>query len=212
MTTSRTPELIGWYFFAGGSQISYPVAGLWPVRYLEYAKADFDEEKSPRCWVNTVSNAKKVLHYQVDALATALGWEHMKSRNNFPSKLNFLGSCGVLSPTIINRMNRLRNSVEHDYYEPTEDQALEYLEIVELYLGATHYTATYFPSDVEAELMSDAEDYDPSWDYPKMIQISLPEGTGKLTVHTKNEVIIEAAVGDTAYFEWVSVIVRQNAS
>lgn len=212
MQVTYTPDFIGWYFVEGGSQIKYPVAGLWPERYLEYAKADFAEEKSLRCWVNAVSNAKRSLHYQVDALATAFGWEHMKGRNDFPRKLEFLGSCGVLSPTIIKRMNRLRNSVEHDYYEPTEDQALEYIEIVELYLGATHYTAAYFPGDIQAELMSDDEEYDSSWSYPEIIRIIFPEGAGKLTIKTNKEVIVEVQIGEPGYFEWVSAIVRQHAS
>jgi hypothetical protein len=208
----HTPDLIGWYYVVGGSPISYPTKGVWPSTYLDFAKFDFEEAKTQRCFVNAVSNAKRALHYQVDALAVALGWTHFKARNDFPTKLNFLGSCGVLSPTIIKRINKLRNSVEHDYYMPNEDETLEYLEIVELYLGATHYTATYFPDWINAELISDDEEYDPSMNLPDEIQIRLPQGAGKLTVCAKNEVIVDAGINSEEYFEWVSKIVKQNAS
>lgn len=119
MTTTFTPDLIGWYFVVGGSQITYARKGIWPSTYLAYAQADFEGEKDARTLVNTISNAKRALHYQVEGLAEALGWNHFKSRDDFPTRLNFLGLCGVLSPTIIRRINRIRNSVEYDYYIPS---------------------------------------------------------------------------------------------
>jgi hypothetical protein len=212
MTPTFSPELIGWYFVSGGTQIKYSREGIWPSTYLAYAQADFEGEKDARTLVNTVSNAKRALHYQVEGLADAFGWNHFKKRDDFPTRLNFLGLCGVLSPTIIRRINRMRNSVEHDYYTPTEDEALEYLEIVELYLGATHRTATYFPDDVQAELMADSEDYDPTLNYPPYIHIKLPEGEGHLTVTSGKQVIVDIAVSDPQYFKWVSAIIKQNAA
>lgn len=210
MPIQFTQEAIGWYFFTGNDALKYPVVGLWPSTYLDFAKKDFDEEKSPRCWVNAVSNAKRALHYQVDALATALGWEHLKSRNDFPSKLNFLGSCGVLSPTIIKRMNRFRNTVEHDYYIPTENETLDYLEIVELYLSATHFITIHFPEYIDAYLMSDDDEYDPSWNYPEEIDISLPQGDGILTIKDNHQTLVQVAVSEPAYYEWVSAILIQS--
>lgn len=214
ITTPLTPEAIGFYFISCDNELIYPVAGLRPEKYLEFAKEDFTnfiEEKKPRYLVNAVSNAKRALHYQVEALAIALGWEHIKSRNDFPSKMSFLDSCGVLSPTIIGRINRFRNSVEHDYYIPTENEALEYLEIVELYLRATHYTSIHFPDEPNASLMSEAEDgYDPSWNYPEWINIHLPQGAGKLTIEADNQILVQVTVAEPIYFEWVSMILYMN--
>jgi len=212
MTFLLTPDSIGWYFVNGGSQITYSRKDVWPATYLAYAQADFEAEKDARTLVNTISNAKRALHYQVEGLADAFGWKHFKGKSDFPTKLNFLGLCGVLSPTIIRRINRMRNSVEHDYYIPTEDETLEYLEIVELYLGAVHYTATYFPDDIEAELMSDSDDYDPSLNYPKTIRIIIPTGKGQLTIAAAKEKLVEVSVTDPQYFKWVTAIVKQNAA
>ena len=213
MTTTFTPDLVGWYFLLGGSQITYSRKGIWPSTYLAYAQEDFEGEKDARTLVNAISNAKRALHYQVEGLADALGWNHFKARDDFPTRLNFLGLCGVLSPTIIRRINRMRNSVEHDYYIPTEDETLEYLEIVELYLGAVHHTATYFPSDVEAELMSSSEDYDTKLNYPPHIRIRLPEGSGQLTITAPGKLeIVDIGVTDPQYFKWVPAVIKQNAA
>ena len=212
MPRAYTPDLVGWYFLHGGTQIPYSGSGIWPTTYLDYARADFEGDKSPRALVNAVSNAKRALHYQVEAIADALGWEHFKARQDFPTRLNFLGLCGVLSPIIIRRINKMRNSVEHDYYLPTEDEALEYIEIVELYLGATHQTATYFPDWVDAELMSDSDDYDKSLAYPSVIQVRLPPGKGILKITADDESVVDIAVTDPQYFNWVSAIIKQNAA
>ncbi|WP_157510845.1 hypothetical protein [Frateuria sp. Soil773] len=212
MTITVSPEMIGWYLVFGSQPVRYPVANLWPATYLHYAQLDFNQADGQRSWVNAVSNAKRALHYQVEALAVAFGSRRIGLRDSFPKKLDFLGSCGVISPTIIRRINRLRNRIEHDYHLPTEDEALEYLEIVELYLGATHFTATYFPGYVEAELIDDDEEYQESWNFPKVLKIHLTEGEGKLAIDANGARIFSAEVGTPEYFEWVAAIVRQNAS
>lgn len=83
------PELLGWYYMAGGYQIYYPIKGVWEFTYLCFAKSDLGDGKETRNFVNAVSNAKRVLHYQLAALSKAFGWEILKERNNFPAKLIF---------------------------------------------------------------------------------------------------------------------------
>lgn len=176
------PEILEWYFVTGGHQINYPVKGIWESTYLNFAKIDFAEAKEHRNFVNAVSNAKRALHYQVDALAKAFGWENLKKRNNFPTKMDFLGRCGVAAPNIIRRINKFRNTIEHDYYLPTEDEAEEYLDIVELYLMATHKIAIEFPDQPRTDLISDDEEYREEWNYPPFLKIYLPEAKGILKI------------------------------
>jgi hypothetical protein len=40
-----TPELLAWYYIAGGTQITYPVEDVWDSTYFDFAKSDFDEGK-----------------------------------------------------------------------------------------------------------------------------------------------------------------------
>lgn len=207
--------MIGFYFIDRvGSQISYSKEDVWPDTYLSYAQQDYMEYEStgsPKDLINAVSNAKRALHYQVDGLCEALGWMHLKKKNDFPSKLEFLKRCGLLSPTIVKRINRLRNTIEHDYYIPTEDETLEYLEIVELYLAALHISATYFPDNCTVELMDDSEDYDSSWKLPPWITIEIPEKSGQLRITSREGTLLDLCIKDEGYYAWISAIMRQSA-
>lgn len=206
------PDFLGWYYISGGHQIDYPVKGVWDSTYLGFAKSDFEEGKEHRNFVNAVSNAKRALHYQVDALSKAFGWEKLKERNNFPTKLEFLGKCGVTAPNIIRRVNKFRNTIEHDYYLPSEEEAEEYLDIVELYLMATHKIATEFPDRPGAYLISEDDEYNPDWKYPKNIEIYFPETEGSLKVASRESVIIELNIDDPEYYEWVYTLVQQSVA
>lgn len=204
--------MIGWYYIDGnGVQISYPQPGVWPDTYLDYAKDDFSDFarlKSPRCLINSVSNAKRALHYQVDGLANALGWSEVKGKRDFPTKLEFLGRCGILSPLIIKRINKLRNTVEHDYYVPTEDEALEYLEIVELYLGATRTASVYFPSGITVYLMEDDDEYKAEWELPKSVFIDV-RSEGRIVITGGRDIIVDLSIKDEDYYGWLSAVIRQ---
>lgn len=207
-----TPEILEWYYIVGGNIISYSVKNLWPSRYLSYAKKDLAKASERSC-VNCVSNAKRALHYQVDALAVAFGWDKIKKkRNDFPSKMEFLGKCGVISPTIIRRINKMRNRVEHDYYIPSEDEAVEYLEIVELYLLATDKTSSYFPDGPCADLISDDDEYESEWNYPESLEISIPEAEGVVKIKANGIELVNYNIDQPEYFEWVSAVVRQHSA
>lgn len=215
MVSRNSSDMIGWYFIdGGGKQIEYPQKEIWPDTYLDYAKADFAEfevGKSSRCLINAVSNAKRALHYQVDGLANALGWSALKGKRDFPTKLDFLGRCGVLSPIIIKRINKLRNTVEHDYYVPTEDETLEYLEIVELYLGATRTASVYFPSGITVYVMDDVDDeYKEEWGLPISITIDI-RAEGRIVVTGAGETIVDISIKDERYYDWVSAVIRQGS-
>lgn len=204
-----SPEFIGWYFVAEGNQISYPCRDVWDSTYLSFAQIDFTESDTQRHYVNAVSNAKRALHYQVDALAEAFGFQKFGGVNNFPSKLDFLGRCGVSAHSIIRRINKFRNSVEHDYHFPTKDEAEEYLDIVDLYIQATRKIAQNFPEKAYAELMSDDEEYDEDLAYPENIDIYFPEGEGKLKIVGEGKTIVDISIIDEDYFDWVSALVCQ---
>lgn len=216
MVNKTEPEMIGWYFIdRDGVQIKYLKDGVWPSTYLLYAERDYKEYercKDVRHLINSVSNAKRALHYQVESLSCALGWNLIKSRKDFPSRLEFLGRCGVLSPTVIKRINRLRNTVEHDYYTPTDGEALEYLEIVELYLAATHGVSTYFPSNITVDIMDCDEEYDAAWGLPGSIDIKIPEGKGRIVISCDDGVIVDVDIKDEAYYSWVYAVMKQASN
>jgi hypothetical protein len=205
-----SPKFLEWYYITGNKQIEYPVENIWESIYLEFAKSDFGQEKCDRNFVNAVSNAKKALHLRVEALATAFGWNHIKKRNNFPSKLDFLGQCGIAAPNIIRRINKFRNTVEHDYHLPSEIEAEEYLDIVELYLMATNKITSEFPDGCDAQLMSIIDEYNEEWNYPSEIDIYFPEAQGVFKITHKDKELVKINIHNPDYFNWVSILVRQT--
>ncbi|MBS9866935.1 hypothetical protein J4H18_23100 [Vibrio alginolyticus] len=132
-------------------KLSLPT-GLLPSDYLKFANKDIESNDEPRCLVNALSNAKRALHYQVEILTDAFGIEHLPKQGkniNFPTRLRFFDKCGIVSPRILSKLNKVRNAVEHDYYIPTRDEVEDYIDVVELFLAATERFFYQFPSDVE---------------------------------------------------------------
>lgn len=123
-----------------------------PRTYLEYAEEDLGGEDCPRRRINALSNGKRALHLQIELLTDALGYLHWKAkgRDGFPRRLEFLSHCGLISPRILTKINRLRNDVEHDYVDPDRGVIEDYLEVVALYLEASDRFVRSFPRNREA--------------------------------------------------------------
>lgn len=126
--------------------------GIQPKSYLEFANMDIMSSDEPRCLVNALSNAKRALHFQIELLTDAFGISHTVKKTkyvSFPERLKFCSKCGIVSPRILAKLNKVRNEVEHDYYLPARDEVEDYIDIVELFLAATDRFFYQFPSDIE---------------------------------------------------------------
>jgi len=181
-----------------------------PFTYLDFAKEDMEEEGSRRALINAVGNAKRAFHFQVDLISKSFGWEQLngKRNSNFSEKLDFLAQCGVVSPNILRKLNRVRNKVEHDYVVPTQDEVEDYIDVVELFLLATKTVTETFPEEIELELMED-EYYDSSLNLPKNIHVRLALETGGIVFATSDEER-RLAIKDPEYFEWLAPIIRNT--
>ncbi len=126
--------------------IPYP-KGLLPADYLSYAITDLRQGAEERCLINSVSNAKRALHLQVTLIAEALGMN--VARNTcFPAMLAFCNACGVVGSRLLTNLNRLRNTVEHEYAAPTKEEAELFADVVELFLFGTRQLLNSFPSNM----------------------------------------------------------------
>lgn len=107
-------------------------------KYLDFANADLTAEDSERARVNAISNAKRALHRRVEIITTYLGFEGYPSqKKDFPNKIAFCRNCGVATPRILEKLNKLRNRVEHEYYSPTQSESQDFVDVVALFLAAT---------------------------------------------------------------------------
>ncbi|MDT4869755.1 hypothetical protein FQZ97_1048020 [compost metagenome] len=181
-----------------------------PSTYLLYAKQDLKEEDGARSFINAVGNAKRAFHLQTETLCDALGWTvlHKKKSFGFDKRLEYLSSCGILSPGILSRLNKTRNKVEHEYFIPEAEQVQDYLDIVELYIFATGQLLNSFPYEISFELMDD-EDHDKSLNLPTQIRFKMnEEKLDSFYINHKTEKL-EKKITDPDYFPWLKAIFEQ---
>jgi hypothetical protein len=122
-----TPSMIGSYR-------TINAAGPDPASYLQFAKADI-AENSMRGPINAMGNAKRAVHLSVDAFLKLFFLDNlMTPTSNFPLKLRLLADIGAFPTRLISSLNDKRNLVEHEYLEPTAEEALTSIEIAEMFV------------------------------------------------------------------------------
>jgi hypothetical protein len=106
-----------------------------PAEYLDFARKDIIEGDT-RSLVNALGNIKHAVDTQVEVLLEVYGLLRKSKKENwgFPSKLGTIGRLGIISPNILNKINTLRNEMEHEHVKPDKDEVTECLEIAEMFL------------------------------------------------------------------------------
>lgn len=110
-------------------------------QFLEFAKYDLTS-KSNHHLVNALSNAKRAINCQLDSLLCGFGFfdyskKELKKKWNFPNKVEKLNQIGVLSPEVLNKINKKRNWLEHCYKNPQEEDVVDALDIATLFIAYT---------------------------------------------------------------------------
>ena len=146
-----------------------------PRKYVAFAEDDVRDKDPQRGPINAVSNAKRALHMQLELLCGALGFEQWKPRGNYPSRVDFLTACGIHTPELLDRLNRFRNEVEHDYVVPTRDQARDIVDVVDLYIRATDKYAGSFQYARQVYLGP--------WEVPPAYCLSTEIGSGRIELY-----------------------------
>jgi hypothetical protein len=143
----------------------------------------------------------------VDIICDSFGWDKYKKPRNsgFPAKLEYLSKCGIISPNILLKLNRVRNTVEHEYSVPSEEELRDYIDIVELFLMATKILTDRYPASIDFDLMQD-EDYDTTLELPESIiaKITMHEGGIELSGNNETRTI---SIDDSDYYPWLAAIV-----
>lgn len=187
---------------------------LGPNRYLQDAIDDLNSGKDRRNCNNAIRNAKSALHMKVDFLCRAFGGDHYFKRvlRSFPKKMDFLGSIGIVRPRIIDKINNLRNKIEHEYQDATLEEAEDFIDIVLLFIEATKFLYSRFPSDVEFRPMLFSEGY------LRKIRCNFCCGelifnftdTGSYHYGHSQTYCHTIKIGDVRYNKWVKYIIDNN--
>ena len=128
---------------------------ITPQMYLKYAIQDFEGQQGDRSNVNAFANAKRALHFQTDIISKAFGIAYLpeNQRDNFPKKISFCEKCGIVGSRILNKFNKIRNKIEHEYYLPQKDEVENIIDIVELFLASTERFISMFPTVIHVDLV-----------------------------------------------------------
>jgi hypothetical protein len=202
---------------------------ITPRSYLQFSQVDLETGTDARSNINALSNAKRALHLQVELLAESFGIKGLsrKASQGFQNQFEFCGHCGLTTPKIVQRMNRVRNVTEHEYYFPNRSEAEDFVDVVSLFISATERFLRLFPSEIEwSSFEKTRSDLPDIWclDFPRyegVIYLCLPKeqleniDRAIMKLHTEesiqvwraNAIRICAAEGDQ-YFKWVKFIVK----
>jgi hypothetical protein len=125
---------------------------LGPGDFLAFARADFALENA-HDFVNALSNAKRAVDCQTDIFISANGLDPQNlskqlgkssmagssqdlQRQGITLKFRLLAELGVATPSIVARMRKLRNDLEHDYRRPRRNEVSDAIDVAELFVQA----------------------------------------------------------------------------
>lgn len=128
------------------------VFSLTPMQFLTFAKEDLMTTLRHK-YINTLSNAKRAVDCHVDILLQAFGYYETAKRKNwrFPVKQAKIYEMGIAAPQILNKLNRLRNLMEHEFVDPSEDEVIDFVDVAELFIKATQMNIKRFCPYIEME-------------------------------------------------------------
>jgi hypothetical protein len=128
-----------------------------PNNFLKFADSDLHSTYEHH-FVNALSNIKRAIDCQVDSLlfGFALFEESKKRFANFPQKIEVLNSLGIISPRILQKVNKKRNLLEHEYVKPVDDDVEDAYDIATLFIV---YTDKFlFKALVECNVINKKQD------------------------------------------------------
>jgi hypothetical protein len=107
--------------------------GFEPIDYIEFAKTDL-QEGTAKSSINALSNAKRGVHLMVDSILNLWNLQFAFGRSNFPDKMDLFQKLDIFPIRLVNNLNRKRNLIEHEYEVIDYEEALDFVEIAEMFL------------------------------------------------------------------------------
>lgn len=116
---------------AFGSNIIIPVYEISPEDFLNFAEKEIADETKEGI-INAVSNLKRALDCEMDIFFESINIKRVFDNKNlkFEKKTQFLANIGLFPIQTINKLNLVRNKLEHDYKIPAISDLRSYYELV----------------------------------------------------------------------------------
>jgi hypothetical protein len=179
--------------------------------YLEYARLDLADGKSPRHLINALANAKRALHMRMEDVCLGFGAVSLENMRGFHRLAKYLKKCGLPAPSVLEKLNSTRNSIEHDYAIPSLELVEIYTDVAHLFLSATDRWSARHPCDIELYEINETQDkrlrgVTFNWKRGEVtLLISDAETRGPSYPHS-----ITYTNQDPQFFEWVSFAVKYS--
>lgn len=138
------------YFDRMGSDGQFEIM---PFDFLRYAKMDF-REGSDRGYLNALTNAKRAIDCQIDAIFKSIGIDDIPKNSSFNSfvsahertfgklegnfKLRIISALELSPTTLVAEIRELRNKLEHYYVVPKSEDVKRALELAELFVKSMY--------------------------------------------------------------------------
>lgn len=84
---------------------------------------------------DAIANAKRGIDCQIEAVIETLG---LQAGSGFPSRVALIRKLGLVAPRILEKINKLRNAIEHDFVNPSREQAEMAVDTALLFVELTH--------------------------------------------------------------------------
>ena len=116
---------------SNGSEISIPIYDISSEEFLYFAENAIASETKEGI-VNAVSNLKRALDCEMDMFFESINLKRIFDKRNlkFEKKTQFLANIGLFPIQTINKLNFMRNKLEHEYKTPEIYDLHTYYELV----------------------------------------------------------------------------------
>lgn len=114
-----------------GSDIIIPIYDISSEEFLDFAENAIASGTKEGI-VNAISNLKRALDCEMDMFFECINIKRIFDKNNlkFEKKTQFLASIGLFPIRTINKLNMMRNKLEHEYKTPEIVDLHTYYELI----------------------------------------------------------------------------------
>jgi len=148
------------YDGGGGGRVDLPSFEFTPLDYLRFAQneigVDNSKPMSMQSSLNCVNHLKRAADCAIDTFLYVLHlYDLFKKRNlKFEKKIAFLNSMGLFNPRSLNKLNTMRNKMEHEYRSPESTNLDLYFELVQGFVYALDGTIHMLAHDREMDFVT----------------------------------------------------------
>ena len=171
------------YLGSCGYETVPSIFNITPHEYLKFMEEDL-KKSDKRSIINALSNGKRALDCQIEMLLYGFCLQNYanKSKINIPGKIMLLNRTGIIAPRILNKINKVRNMMEHEFYCPKISEVQDFADVILLFICYTDKYLFSAKKDCEIEKDSEHEWYRVDFDRKKQKVIIEVRGNRRETL------------------------------